>query len=329
MNNSLYARLPKRTATAAAAALTALTLSSCDLIQAAPTPEDTSLPGTSAAETEYINPDTADELLATIRSGGQSASLSYGTNSTMGDLRRANRLRVGVNYDQPLFGYKADGADAPEGFEIELARIVADELAIEEQYIEWVEVSDSNRQQMLEDGDVDMVMATYTITHQGREELGFAGPYFVAGQSILTGWYNESLIRNQYDLIDQPVCTLEGSTSEEELIWMGADVTSQSSIDDCLEMLDEEEVVAFTADNTYLAGVVQENPGEYRMIGEPFTYEPYGIAIDIDDDNFRMWLNDLLETAYDDGRYEEAWSSTIGDTLEMPEDGLEIDRYVR
>ncbi|GAB3846259.1 transporter substrate-binding domain-containing protein [Nesterenkonia populi] len=328
MNNTLSAYLPKRTLTAAGATLAALALSSCDLVQAAPAAEDAAVPDT-ASDTEYISPDTADELLATIRSGGQSASLSYGTASTMGDLRRANRLRVGINYDQPLFGYMEDGADSPEGFEVELAKIVAEELAIEEQHIEWVEVTDRNRQQMLENDEVDMIVATYTITHQRREALGFAGPYFTAGQSMLTGWYNESLVRNEYDLIDQPVCALEGSVSEEELIWMGADVTSQSEIDDCLEMLDEDEVVAFSADNTHLAGVVQENPGEYRVIGEPFTYEPYGIAIDIDDDNFRMWLNDLLETAYDDGRYEEAWMSTIGETLEMPEDGLEIDRYVR
>ncbi len=283
----------------------------------------------SEAGANYISPDTADELLATIRSGGQSASLSYGTSSTMGDLRRANRLRVGVNYEQPLFGFKESGAEAPEGFEIELARIIADELAIEEQYIEWVDVGDGSREEMLNDGEVDIVIATYTITHQRREELGFAGPYFTAGQSILTGWYNESLVRSEYDLIDEPVCTLEDSVAEEELQWMGADVTARSSVDDCLEMLDDGDVVAFSADNTYLAGVVQENPGEYRMVGEPFTYEPYGIAIDVDDDNFRMWLNDLLETAYHDGRYEQAWTSTIGDTLEIPEEGLEIDRYVR
>ncbi len=107
-----YARLSRRAITAAAAAGAALALSACDTLQAVPSTEEAAVPD-SEAGANYISPDTADELLATIRSGGQSASLSYGTSSTMGDLRRANRLRVGVNYEQPLFGFKESGTEAP------------------------------------------------------------------------------------------------------------------------------------------------------------------------------------------------------------------------
>ena len=58
-----------------------------------------------------------------------------------------------------------------------------------------------------------------------------------------------------------------------------------------------------------LAGLADQNEGEFKVVGEPFTEEPYGIGLTLDDTDFRMWINDVLEEAYEDG--------TLGGGLEL------------
>ncbi|HET6672948.1 MAG TPA: transporter substrate-binding domain-containing protein, partial [Agromyces sp.] len=87
----------------------------------------------------------------------------------------------------------------------------------------------------------------------------------------------------------------------------------------CLEPLRSGQVVAVSTDNVILAGLAAQNEGEFKVVGEPFTEEPYGIGLAKDDTEFRNWINDVLEASYEDGRYEEAWNSTAGTILPFVE----------
>ena len=81
-----------------------------------------------------------------------------------------------------------------------------------------------------------------------------------------------------------------------------------------------------STDNVILAGLVDQNPGEFKVVGEPFTEEPYGIGLMKGDDDFRNFINDVLEASYEDGTYEEAWEATAGAVLEF-RDPPAVDRY--
>ena len=81
-----------------------------------------------------------------------------------------------------------------------------------------------------------------------------------------------------------------------------------------------------STDIVILAGLAAQNEGEFKVVGEPFTEEPYGIGLAKDDTDFRMWINDVLEEAYEDGRYEEAWNATAGTVLPYVEPPA-VDRY--
>ena len=70
-----------------------------------------------------------------------------------------------------------------------------------------------------------------------------------------------------------------------------------------------------STDNVILAGLAAQNEGEFKVVGEPFTDEPYGIGLALDDTDFRMWINDVLEESYADGSYEQAWNDTAGTVL--------------
>ena len=94
----------------------------------------------------------------------------------------------------------------------------------------------------------------------------------------------------------------------------------------CLEPLRSGAVVAVSTDNVILAGLAAQNEGEFKVVGEPFTEEPYGIGLAKDDTDFRMWINDVLEESYEDGTYEEAWDATAGAELPFI-DPPAVDRY--
>ncbi|MFF2275255.1 glutamate ABC transporter substrate-binding protein [Agromyces sp. NPDC058126] len=273
---------------------------------------------------------TALALAGCSSGGGDSAEPSaepaptFDEGTTMAKLAEAGTITVGTKFDQPLFGLVGpDGV--PVGFDVEIAKIIASELGIAEDKIEWVESVSANREPFIENGDVDIVVATYTINDKRKEVVSFAGPYYLAGQSILVLADNED-IASEEDLVGQPVCSVTGSTPAANLKELGAEVIETDTYSNCLEPLRSGQVVAVSTDNVILAGLVSQNEGEFKIVGEPFTEEPYGIGLKLDDTDFRMWINDVLEEAYEDGRYEEAWNSTAGTVLPFVEPPA-VDRY--
>ncbi|WP_062134788.1 glutamate ABC transporter substrate-binding protein [Demequina aestuarii] len=245
--------------------------------------------------------------------------------STMAALADAGEITIGTKFDQPLFGLVApDGT--PEGFDVEIGRIIAAELGIPEDGIEWTETVSANREQFVEDGTVDIVVATYTINDERKERISFAGPYYNAGQALMTLADNDE-IQGPDDLAGKRVCSVEGSTpaANIEENYPDAQLELFASYTDCLEPLRNGQVDVVTTDNVILAGYVAEDDA-FQVVGEPFTEEPYGIGLARDDTEFRMWINDLLEEAFDDGRWLDAWNETAGTVLPEPEVPM-VDRY--
>ena len=244
--------------------------------------------------------------------------------TTMAELAEAGTITIGTKFDQPLFGLVGpDGT--PEGFDVEIGKIIAAGLGIAPDDIEWVETVSANREPFIENGQVDIVVATYTINDARKEVISFAGPYYMAGQSILVLADNED-IESEEDLVGQPVCSVTGSTPAANLETLGAEVLLTDTYTNCLEPLRGGQVVAVSTDNVILAGLAAQNEGEFKVVGEPFTEEPYGIGLAKDDTEFRNWINDVLEASYEDGSYEEAWNSTAGTVLPFVEPPA-VDRY--
>lgn len=245
--------------------------------------------------------------------------------STMAELAEAGSITVGTKFDQPLFGLVGpDGV--PQGFDVEIAKIIAAELGIDEDGIEWVETVSANRESFVETGQVDIVVATYTINDDRKERISFAGPYYEAGQSILTLKDNED-IQGPDDLAGTKVCTVSGSTPEKNLLenYPDAEVVPFGTYAECIDPLRNGQVDAVSTDNVILAGFAADND-DLEVRGEPFTQEPYGIGLAKDDTDFRNWINDVLEAAYEDGRWTDAWESTAGSVLPTPEPPA-VDRY--
>lgn len=244
-------------------------------------------------------------------------AVEFEEGTTMAALADAGTITIGTKFDQPLFGLMGPSG-TPEGFDVEIGKIIASELGISEDKIEWKEAVSANREPFIQNGEVDIVIATYTINDKRKEVVSFAGPYYMAGQSILVLADNDD-IESEDDLVGQPVCSVTGSTPAAKLAEIGAEPVLTDTYSNCLEPLRNGTVVAVSTDNVILAGLAAQNEGEFKVVGKPFTEEPYGIGLALEDTEFRMWINDVLEKAYEDGRYEEAWNKTAGTVLPFVE----------
>jgi glutamate transport system substrate-binding protein len=263
--------------------------------------------------------------------GSGNTKKDFPAGSTMAKLNEAGKIRIGTKFDQPGFGLKGlDGK--PAGFDVEIGKIIASELGISEDNIEWVETPSSVREEVLEQDKVDIVVATYTINDKRKERIDFAGPYYIAGQHIMVKADDNSITGpDSFKAGDKKVCSVQGSTPAANIEKYLANKAQQLVLFDvyqkCVDALDNGQVDAVTTDNVILLGFIANGDGKYKLAGEKFTEEPYGIGVKKGDDQFRNWINDVLEKAYADGRYAKAWQETAGKFDPVVPQGPAVDRY--
>jgi glutamate transport system substrate-binding protein len=252
--------------------------------------------------------------------------VSFDEGTTMAKLHDAGKITIGTKYDQPLFGLMNPASNEPEGFDVEIGKLIAANLGLGEDQIEWKEAVSANREPFIQNGEVDIVVATYTINDDRKQVIDFAGPYYIAGQDLLVLQGNPEGITGIDDVKGKRVCSVTGSTSEENLKEAGVEVLATDTYSNCLEPLRSGDVVAVSTDNVILAGLADQNEGEFEVVDNPFTEEPYGIGLKKDDQEFRDFINDVLEQSFEDGAWAAAWDKTAGTVLSTPEPPA-IDRY--
>jgi glutamate transport system substrate-binding protein len=241
----------------------------------------------------------------------QGASFPEGT--TMARLKQAGTVKVGTKFDQPLFGLK-NLEGKPEGFDVEIAKLIAGEMGIAADKIEWVETVSANREPFIQQGKVDYVVATYTINDERKKVVDFAGPYYEAGQDIMVAKGNPEGIAGPDDLAGKKVCSVTGSTPAENIRenYPEAKLTEFDVYSKCAEALKNGQVQAVTTDNVILLGLISKDQEAFELVGKPFTKEPYGIGLKKGDTEFRTFVNDTLEKIEQDGRWLKAWEATAG-----------------
>ena len=234
--------------------------------------------------------------------------------TTMAELAEAGEIRIGTKYDQPGFGLENLEGEL-EGFDVEVGKIIAGALGIEEDGIQWVETPSAVREEVLEDDEVDMVVATYTINDERKERITFAGPYYVAGQQIMVSADNDEITGPEYftENPDATVCSVTGSTPSEnirEYLDNDDQLVLFEEYSQCADSLENGQVDAVTTDNVILLGFVSESDGAFKLVGEQFTEEPYGIGITKGDTEFCEFINQTLQDNED--AYLAAWEATAG-----------------
>ncbi|WP_251096999.1 bifunctional serine/threonine-protein kinase/glutamate ABC transporter substrate-binding protein [Streptomyces sp. Caat 7-52] len=190
------------------------------------------------------------------------------------------KVTIGIRADQPGLGYRAtDGTYA--GFDIDVAKYVAASLGYDSAHIVWKEVSSSLRETQLEHGDVDFIVASYTITDERDKRIDFAGPYLAAHQDVLLR-ADDTSIEVPQNLNDKKVCAITGSVSAltiETKYAPEAQVLPRETYLLCLDDLARGSVDAVTGDDTILAGYAARESSRFKLGGLRMSDERYGIGI--------------------------------------------------
>jgi glutamate transport system substrate-binding protein len=240
--------------------------------------------------------------------GGSSSS----GNSIVDKATNDKVLNIGVKPDQPGLGLQSSSGRY-SGFDVDVARYVADRLGATK--INFVPTLSANREAFLQQGKVDMVVATYSITPERQKVVSFAGPYYVAHQDILVR-ADDSAINRPDDLKGKKVCSGQGSASGdriEELYGSQVNLIRLPGYGDCVNQLLGGQVQAVTTDNTILAGFAAQpqNQGKLKVVGTFFSNEIYGIGLKKGDTTGVSAVNSALRAMFDDGSWGAALSKNL------------------
>ena len=244
--------------------------------------------------------------------------------TTVAAIQARGFLRVGVKYDQPAFGQWDAAAGEVRGFDAEVAKLVAIGIfggSVSElgNRLRFVPVVSKDRETVLQDGTVDIVVATYSITPERAEKVDFAGPYFRARQDIMVR-NGDSSITGVADLGGRRVCTVRGSTSLQNLQRENphAEVVLRDTYSECASALVAGEAEAVTTDQPILAGYAHQSGGTLKVLNNPFSDEYYGIGIAKGDEALRRFLNRRLEEIVANGDWGRAHRSYLADIDSLP-----------
>ena len=241
--------------------------------------------------------------------GGASADVEqFPADTTMGRIQEAGSIKVGVKYDVPPFGFQNPQTDEIEGFDVDLARAVADALGVE---LDPIEAISDNRIPFLMDGTADLILSTMTINTERDAEIDFSDPYFVARGRILVP--GDSDIQGIDDLGGQKVCTAVGSTYEETLKEQApdAELVLIDEYSGCLTRLQEGSVDAISTDDVILTGMIIQDD-TLELVGDELTTEPYGAGIKDGDKEFQEFVNGVFEEYKSDPRWAESYEKWVG-----------------
>ncbi|MER7844659.1 glutamate ABC transporter substrate-binding protein [Kitasatospora sp. NPDC096077] len=247
---------------------------------------------------------------------------------TLDAARSRGHLVVGAKEDQPYLGQKNPATGVYSGFDIEIAKMVGASLGFPPERIQFKTIASANRETALQNGQVDYYVGTYTINDNRKKLVGFAGPYFIAGQSLLVR-KNDNSIHGPQDLNGKKVCSAAGSTPYQRIQsqYPKAHLIGYDTYSACVDNLITGQVDAVTTDNAILLGYAAKVPDELKVVGPLFSTEPYGIGTPKNDTVLRGALNDALVHHEQNGDWKKAFEATLGLSGEPAPTPPPIDRY--
>jgi polar amino acid transport system substrate-binding protein len=237
--------------------------------------------------------------------------------STMARILKDGRLKVGVDQNTYLFGYRDPATGQIVGFDIDIAHAIAKAIFGDPNKIQFIAITSAQRITYVQNGTVDMVADTMTITCDRWHDVDFSTVYYMAGQAVLvpSSYVGTSIL----SLSGKKVCAAIGSTSITNIAANKAVLVPVAVKDwtDCLVMLQQGEVDAISTDDTILRGLAAQDPYT-KLLPGTFTQEPYGLAISPVSPDFVRFVNGVLEQMRSDGEWAAIYTKWLHTTAPTP-----------
>ena len=250
-----------------------------------------------------------------INSGPVAADDVVASSAWASAVKEAGVLKTGGTKTAPVFSLEDATTGEVSGFDTAIGQVLARYIIggtnDARTLLDITQVTSDTREVVLGNGSVQAVIATYTITPERAKKIDFAGPYYSSGQAVLVR-ADESKITGVSDLAGVKVAVQSGSSSIKAL-QEAAPKAEQTPFNDhntCLSALETRQVDAYVVDEWLLRSAMQGSDA-FKIVGEPFSQDPYGIGLPQGSDA-KAFVNAFLKKIYDDGTWEKIWQATIG-----------------
>ncbi|BAM27001.1 glutamate ABC transporter substrate-binding protein [Corynebacterium ulcerans] len=272
--------------------------------------------------TRIIGTTVAATLALTTLSacGGSSESDGAGLLSHI----ESGKVTLGTKFDQPGLGIKESNGEM-SGLDVDIAQYVVNHIADAKGWkhpdVEWRETPSAQRETLIQNGEVDLIAATYSINKSRAESVNFGGPYLLTHQALLVR-KDDSGIKEVKDLEHGKIlCSVSGSTPAQKVkeSLPGVQLQEYDTYSSCVEALRQGNVDALTTDATILNGYSQQNEGSFKVVEmfkddrTPYTDEHYGIGLKKDDMEATKAVNEALDQLNSSGEFEKLVKKNLGD----------------
>ncbi|MFE0464708.1 glutamate ABC transporter substrate-binding protein [Kitasatospora sp. NPDC058965] len=257
---------------------------------------------------------TGDGYQQVIDDAPVAADADIPAGSLMAQIKAHGTLNVGGTDSAALFALKDPVSGKVTGFDAGLAEMLA-KYIIGRPSTKRVQIDVSTREVLLQNGTVDTVIATYTITPARAQKIAFAGPYYSSGDAILVK-ASDTSISKASDLNGKSVCTETNSTAANDIKQYApsAQVVLFQTNAECQQAVEQGRAQAYVLDQALLLGDAARDKN-VKVVGQPFTEEPYGIGVPQSSPAMKTFVNNWLKLIEQDGEWAKLWKATIGTEL--------------
>lgn len=244
--------------------------------------------------------------------------------SSMAAIVANGRLRVGVDQNTYMFGFRNPSTGRLEGFDIDLAREIARDLFGDPDKIELRSVAAADRIPLLREKKVDMIVRTFSATCERRRDVDFSSVYYRAAQRIAAP--KGAGITNAAGLAGKRVCVTKGTTAAAPLFSLPTppSVLGVTNWTDCLVALQQGTVDAISGDEPILAGLVAQDRN-LELVGDPIGTGAYAVGVPKGTDDLVRFVNGVLDRARTDGTWQRIYQQHLAAL--GPSQGPPVPRY--
>ena len=235
------------------------------------------------------------------------AGVVHAADESLAAIQQRGKLLSGVKYDTPPFGFLND-KNAPVGFDLDIVALVAKRLNVP---VEFVKVTSPTRIPMLAAGNVDLVAASMSITPERAQVISFSDSYYIGRQSLMVPV--ESTIQGPQDLNGKTVAVQQGTTLEQTIMKLAptARLMSFKDYDSAWLAFMQGRADAFTGSEYILRGFIK-NSTKFKIVGKPFTAEPFGLGVQKGNTALLKEVNKALAEAQANGEYGKLYQKWFG-----------------
>jgi glutamate transport system substrate-binding protein len=228
-------------------------------------------------------------------------------------VKEAGSLKMGGSDAGPLFSMKDPATGKLTGFDAGLAQLLSHYITGKADGPIALTISTvDTRETLVQNGTVDVVVATYSITPERAKKVAFAGPYYRSGDAVMIKT-DTTGIEGVQDLDGKKVATQQGSTAADRIakVAPGAEVSLFPDDAQCLAALKTDRVDAYVLDQSILISNASTDE-TLKVVGEPFSDDYYGIGLTREDPTAKQFVDQFLTTIFENGAWLKMWQATIG-----------------